>query len=36
MKLLTATMGNLLNEVATRWPESECLIDLPKGRRYTY
>ena len=34
--LLKITLGNLLDEVASKCPENEALIDLPKGERYSY
>src|SRR3989339_7195 len=34
--LLRTTIGNLFDEVASRFPDREALIDLPRGRRYTY
>ncbi len=36
MELLRITIGDLLDRVASIWPENEALIDLPKGERYTY
>jgi fatty-acyl-CoA synthase len=35
-ELLRMTIGNLLDEVSSRFPENEVLVDLPKGERYTY
>ena len=35
-ELLRTTVGNLLDEVTSRFPENEVLVDLPKGERYTY
>ncbi len=32
MELRKTTVGNLLDEVASRFPENEVLVDLPKGR----
>jgi fatty-acyl-CoA synthase len=29
-------MGDLLDEVALKFPENEVLIDVPKGKRYSY
>lgn len=34
--LLKITLGDLLDEVASKFPENEALIDLPKGERYSY
>ncbi|MBM4314099.1 MAG: AMP-binding protein [Deltaproteobacteria bacterium] len=34
--LLRTTIGDLFDEVALRFPEREALIDLPRGRRYSY
>lgn len=36
MSLLRITIGDLLNEVASRFPENETLVDLSKGLRLTY
>jgi fatty-acyl-CoA synthase len=36
MDLLRATIGTLLNEVAARFPENECLIDRPGLKRFRY
>jgi len=36
MGLLRVTMGDLLDEVASEFPENELLIDIPKGKRYSY
>ncbi len=36
MELLRITTGDLLNEVAQRFPENEALIDVPKKERLTY
>lgn len=35
-KRLKITIGDLLDEVALRFPDREALIDIPQGRRYTY
>ena len=34
--LLRTTIGDLFDEVASRFPDREALIDLPRGRRYSY
>jgi fatty-acyl-CoA synthase len=34
--LLRITIGDLFDEVASRFPAGEALIDIPKGRRYSY
>ena len=34
--LLKTTIGDLFDEVASRFPDREALIDLPRGRRYSY
>jgi fatty-acyl-CoA synthase len=34
--LLRTTIGDLFDEVASRFPAREALIDLPQGRRYSY
>ncbi len=34
--LLRTTTGDLFDEVAARFPTREALIDLPRGRRYSY
>ncbi len=36
MRLLGITIGNLLDEVASKCPENKALIDFPKGERYSY
>jgi fatty-acyl-CoA synthase len=36
MDLLKITIGELLDEVASRFPENEALVDLSKGVRLTY
>jgi fatty-acyl-CoA synthase len=36
MDLLRTTMGDLLDEVASRFPGNEALVDIPKGMRLTY
>src|SRR4030042_2592072 len=35
-ELLKITLGDLLDEVASKFPENEALIDVPKGKRYSY
>ena len=35
-ELLRITVGDLLDQVAFRFPENEVLIDISKGRRYSY
>jgi fatty-acyl-CoA synthase len=35
-KLLRITLGDLLDEVASKFPENEALVDIPKGKRYSY
>src|SRR5574340_1300398 len=35
-KRLRTTLGDLLDETASRFPDREGLIDIPQGRRYTY
>jgi fatty-acyl-CoA synthase len=35
-RLLRTTVGDLLDEAASRFPDGEALIDIPKGRRYSY
>jgi fatty-acyl-CoA synthase len=35
-ELLRITIGDLLDQVAFRFPENEVLVDIPKGRRYSY
>jgi fatty-acyl-CoA synthase len=34
--LLRTTIGDLFDEVASRFPDREALIDLPGGQRYSY
>jgi fatty-acyl-CoA synthase len=34
--LLRKTIGGIFDEVAVRFPDREALIDLPRGRRYSY
>ena len=34
--LLRTTIGDLFDEVASRFPDREALVDLPRGRRYSY
>jgi len=34
--LLRTTIGDLFDEVASRFPDRDALIDLPRGRRYSY
>jgi len=36
MELLRITMGDLLDEVASKFPEKEALTDIPRGMRYSY
>jgi len=36
MELRKTTVGSLLDEVASRFPRNEVLVDIPKGRRYSY
>jgi fatty-acyl-CoA synthase len=36
MELLRITLGDLLDEVACKFPENEALIDIQKGERLTY
>ncbi len=36
MDLLRITVGHLLDEVVSKFPENKALIDLPKGERYSY
>jgi len=36
MGLLRITIGDLLDEAASKFPENEALIDIPKGKRYSY
>lgn len=36
MDLLKVTIGSVLNEVAAKFPENECLVDLPGRKRYGY
>jgi fatty-acyl-CoA synthase len=35
-ELLEITMGDLLDQVAARFPENEILVDVSKGERFTY
>ncbi|HSB04535.1 MAG TPA: AMP-binding protein [Thermodesulfobacteriota bacterium] len=35
-ELLRITVGDLLDRTATRFPESEALVDVPRGARYSY
>ncbi len=35
-ELIRVAVGNLLDKVALQFPENEALIDLPKGKRYSY
>jgi fatty-acyl-CoA synthase len=35
-ELLRITVGTLLDEVTSRFPKNEVLVDLPKAERYTY
>ena len=34
--LLTETIGQALARAAQRWPDSDAVVDLPAGRRWTY
>ena len=34
--MLRITIGDLFDEVASRFPARDALIDIPKGRRYSY
>ena len=36
MDLLRMTVGDLFDQVASRFPENEALIDIPGGVRYSY
>jgi fatty-acyl-CoA synthase len=36
MELLRITVGDLLDEVASKFPDNEALIDIPKGKRFSY
>ncbi|MBU2227064.1 MAG: AMP-binding protein [Proteobacteria bacterium] len=36
VELLRTTVGDLLDEVALRFPDREALIDIPAGRRFSY
>jgi len=36
MELEKITIGDLLDEVASKFPDNEALIDIPKGKRYFY
>lgn len=36
IQLLRMTLGDLLDEMALKFPEKEALVDLPKGMRYSY
>jgi len=36
MDLSRISVGNLLNEVATRYPENEALVDIPNRTRFSY
>ena len=35
-EILRITVGDLLDQVAFRFPENEILVDVPKGRRHSY
>jgi len=35
-ELLRITVGDLLDRVAFQFPENEAVVDLPKGKRYSY
>ena len=35
-ELLRITVGDLLDKVASQFPENEAVVDLPKGKRYSY
>jgi fatty-acyl-CoA synthase len=36
MELRKLTVAGLLDEIVSKFPDDEALVDLPKGRRYTY
>jgi len=36
MDLLRITLSDLLDEVASKFPDNEALIDIPKGKRFSY
>ena len=36
MKLFRISVGNLLNEVAIRYPEKEALVDISERKRLSY
>ncbi len=35
-ELMRLTVGSLLDKAASKFPDSEALIDLPRGKRYSY
>ncbi|MHB8772724.1 MAG: AMP-binding protein [Syntrophales bacterium] len=35
-ELVRTTVGDLVDQVASRFPDREALVDIPAGRRYTY
>ncbi len=35
-ELVRTTVGDLVDRVASRFPDREALVDIPAGRRYTY
>jgi fatty-acyl-CoA synthase len=35
-ELLRITLGDLLDEVASKFPGNEALVDIPEGKRYSY
>lgn len=35
-ELMRLTVGSLLDKVASKFPDNEALIDLPRGKRYSY
>ena len=35
-RLVRMTMGNLLDDVASRFPENEAIVDVARNRRYSY
>ncbi len=36
MELFRMSVGNLLNEVATRYPEKEALVDISNSKKLSY
>src|SRR4030042_144874 len=36
MDLVRKTVGDLLDEVALKFPDKEALVDLPQGKRFSY